>query len=222
MARTLVLRHTTLVAALACSLAVKVVRTAFPNTPAGKLKAPMREYESLFASTLSKPAVLSAVLADIAKAWTADPAIQGLLQPLFFFKGFQALTTYRIAHEMWKADGAANVTAALLMQSCMSELYAIDIHPGATFGAGVMLDHATGIVVGSTAMVGSDVYMLHEATLGATGKPMGDARRHPEIGSSCTIGAGSKVLGDVIMTSQPSAPPPSLRVTSRVAAPLSA
>ena len=86
---------------------------------------------------------------------------------------------------------------ALLLQSRSSELFAVDIHPAATIGDGVMLDHASGIVIGSTAILGDDIYMLHSTTLGATGRPMGKRKRHPTIGSSCTIGAGCTILGDI-------------------------
>jgi serine O-acetyltransferase len=98
---------------------------------------------------------------------------------------------------MWSEGGAANQGAALMLQSRISELFGVDIHPGAVIGNGVMLDHATGIVIGSTAIVGSDVYMLHGVTLGATGKPTGGKKRHPTIGSRVILGAGCTVLGDV-------------------------
>ncbi len=118
-----------------------------------------------FAAALRRPGVLRAVLADVAKCWVADPAVSSLFQPLFLFKGFQSVLAYRIAHALW-ADGDEG--AALLLQSRASELFAVDIHPTATLGAGVMLDHGTGVVIGSTAVIGDDVYMLHGVTLGAT------------------------------------------------------
>jgi len=126
-----------------------------------------------------------------------DPAADGVLQPLLFFKGFHALTTYRVAHALWIKGTAASRGAALLLQSRAAELFAVDIHPAAQIGNGVMLDHATGIVIGATAILGSDVYMLHGVTLGATGKPTGGRKRHPTIGSRVVLGAGSTVLGDI-------------------------
>ena len=84
-----------------------------------------------------------------------------------------------------------------MLQSRCAELFSVDIHPAATIGNGVMLDHATGIVIGSTAVVGSDVYMLHGVTLGATGRPTGGRKRHPTVGSRCVLGAGATVLGDI-------------------------
>ena len=127
----------------------------------------------------------------------ADPAVSSLFQPLFLFKGFQSVLAYRIAHALW-ADGDEG--AALLLQSRASELFAVDIHPTATLGAGVMLDHGTGVVIGSTAVIGDDVYMLHGVTLGATGKPVPrGSKRHPTLGRGCTVGANATVLGDIVV-----------------------
>ncbi len=150
-----------------------------------------------FAAAGRGPGVLLAVLADVAKCWVADPAVSTLFQPLFLFKGFQAVLAYRIAHALW-ADGDEG--AALLLQSRASELFAVDIHPTATLGAGVMLDHGTGVVIGSTAVIGDDVYMLHGVTLGATGKPVPrGSKRHPTLGRGCTVGANATVLGDIVV-----------------------
>ena len=149
------------------------------------------------AAALRRPGVLRAVLADVAKCWVADPAVSSLFQPLFLFKGFQSVLAYRIAHALW-ADGDEG--AALLLQSRASELFAVDIHPTATLGAGVMLDHGTGVVIGSTAVIGDDVYMLHGVTLGATGKPVPrGSKRHPTLGRGCTVGANATVLGDIVV-----------------------
>ena len=200
MAHLFVLRHTQLPTAIGHALAGKVYGgSLFSGSTPTALEALKEAYTATFVSTLSQPSVMSSVLADLAKAWIADPATQGLFQPIFFFKGFQAVTTYRVAHRLWTTGDACSRGAALLLQSRMAELFAVDIHPAATIGDGVMLDHASGIVIGSTAILGNDVYMLHSTTLGATGKPMGTARRHPKIGSSCTIGAGCTVLGDLVV-----------------------
>ena len=102
-----------------------------------------------------------------------------------------------MAHTLWCGGGAAQMGAALMLQSRASELFGVDIHPAATVGNGVMLDHATGVVVGSTAVLGSDLYCLHGVTLGATGKPTFGAKRHPTVGRACVLGAGATVLGDV-------------------------
>ena len=198
MANHFVLRHARLPTALGHALAGKVCEGGvFAGSTAADFDALKGAFVATFIDTISAPAVMSSVLADLAKAWIADPATQGLFQPIFFFKGFQAITLYRVAHRLWTLGDACSRGAALLLQSRMAELFAVDIHPAATIGDGVMLDHASGIVIGSTAILGNDVYMLHSTTLGATGKPMGAARRHPKIGSSCTIGAGCTVLGDL-------------------------
>ena len=115
----------------------------------------------------------------------------------FLFGAPTISEAYRIAHALWD-DGDEG--AALLLQSRASELFAVDIHPMATLGAGVMLDHGTGVVIGSTAVIGDDVYMLHGVTLGATGKPVPrGSKRHPTLGRGCTVGANATVLGDIVV-----------------------
>jgi serine O-acetyltransferase len=121
-----------------------------------------------------------------------DPAARGLLQPFLYYKGFSALQAWRVAHWLW---GEGREAMALHLQSRISELFQVDIHPAAEIGAGVFLDHATGIVIGETARVGDDVSMLHGVTLGGTGKERGD--RHPKIGNGVLLGAGAKVLGPI-------------------------
>jgi serine O-acetyltransferase len=121
-----------------------------------------------------------------------DPACQNLLSPFLYFKGFQALTAYRIANRLWK-DGREEI--ALYLQSIISQVFTVDIHPAARIGSGILLDHATGIVIGETAVVEDDVSMLHEVTLGGTGKQRGD--RHPKVRRNVLIGAGTKILGNI-------------------------
>lgn len=121
-----------------------------------------------------------------------DPACDSPLQPLLFLKGFHALATYRVAHHLWSRDRRE---LALYFQSIASEVFAVDIHPAATIGCGIMLDHATSFVVGETAIIEDNVSILHEVTLGGTGKISGD--RHPIIRSGVLLGAGAKILGRV-------------------------
>ncbi|KAG6537587.1 hypothetical protein ZIOFF_002681 [Zingiber officinale] len=109
-----------------------------------------------------------------------------------YYKGFLALQTHRVAHRLW-AEGRRG--AALLLQSRSSEVFAVDIHPGARIGAGVLLDHATGVVIGETAVVGNGVSLLHAVTLGGTGKEGGD--QHPKISDGVLVGAGTQILGNV-------------------------
>jgi serine O-acetyltransferase len=140
----------------------------------------------------SDPAIGAAVLRDLRAVFERDAACKGYLQPFLFFKGFQALQTHRVAHWLWREG---RETLAFHFQSRMSELFQLDIHPAARFGAGVFLDHGTGITVGETATVGDDVSMLHAVTLGGTGAVRGD--RHPKIGRGVLLGAGAKVLGAI-------------------------
>jgi serine O-acetyltransferase len=136
--------------------------------------------------------LVEAAAADLHAVYERDPATKGYLQPFLFFKGFIALQAYRIGHRLWRTG---RETLALYIQSRMSELFQVDIHPAARFGKGVFLDHGTGVVIGETAIVGDDVSMLHGVTLGGTGAQRGD--RHPKIGRGVLLGAGAKVLGNI-------------------------
>lgn len=131
-------------------------------------------------------------LADIQAYVDRDPATKSTSQPFLHFKGWQAIQSQRIAHWLWKQGREA---LAFYLQSRMSELYQVDIHPAARLGKGLFFDHATAIVIGETATVGDNCSLLHEVTLGGTGKEKHD--RHPKIGSGVLIGAGAKVLGNI-------------------------
>ncbi|WP_322865519.1 serine O-acetyltransferase [Aquicoccus sp. G2-2] len=133
-----------------------------------------------------------AARADIAAVYDRDPACHRFLQPLLFFKGFQAVQAYRVAHWLW-LTGRRDLS--FFFQMRISEMFGIDIHPAARVGKGIMIDHAHGIVIGETAVVGDNVSMLHSVTLGGTGKE--DEDRHPKIGDGVLIGAGAKVLGNI-------------------------
>jgi len=130
--------------------------------------------------------------ADIAAVYDRDPACHRFLQPLLFFKGFQAVQAYRVAHWLWNT-GRRDL--AYFFQMRVSEVFSIDIHPAAKVGKGIMIDHAHAIVIGETAVVGDNVSLLHSVTLGGTGKE--DEDRHPKIGDGVLIGAGAKVLGNI-------------------------
>lgn len=133
-----------------------------------------------------------AARADITAVLDRDPACHRMLQPVLYFKGFQAMQAYRLAHYLWK-EGRKDLSYFIQMRC--SEVYGIDIHPGARIGRGIMIDHAHSIVIGETAVVGDNVSMLHSVTLGGTGKE--DEDRHPKIGDGVLIGAGAKVLGNI-------------------------
>ncbi|MCL4170025.1 UNVERIFIED_CONTAM: hypothetical protein GTU68_037328 [Idotea baltica] len=121
-----------------------------------------------------------------------DPACTSLIQPLLYYKGFLAISTYRLSHQLWKNDRRE---LALYFQSLSSEVFGVDIHPAARLGCGLFLDHATSVVMGETTIVEDNVSILHEVTLGGTGKVSGD--RHPIVRSGVLIGAGAKILGRV-------------------------
>lgn len=140
----------------------------------------------------STPSLGDAARADLLAVYDRDPATHRLIQPILFFKGFQALQAYRMGHWLWQ-QGRRDM--AYFVQMRCSECFGVDIHPAAVIGTGVMIDHAHSIVIGETATVGNDVSMLHSVTLGGTGKEDGD--RHPKIGDGVMIGAGAKVLGNI-------------------------
>ena len=153
---------------------------------------PLALREVLDESYDAEPSLVDAAAADLRAVFERDPACKGYLQPFLWFKGFAALQTHRVAHRLWRGG---RETLAFHLQSRVSELFQVDIHPAARFGRGVFIDHGTGVVVGETASVGDDVSMLHGVTLGGTGAAGVD--RHPKIGNGVLLGAGSKVLGNI-------------------------
>ncbi len=169
------------------SLSVRLSRKlAYHATPEGHLK-------EIFMEAFTEEAGLGeTVRADIVAIKERDPACMGYLCPVLNFKGFQALTCYRIAHHLWGRD---RKQLALYFQSLISEVFAVDIHPAARIGKGILLDHATSFVAGETTVVEDDVSILHEVTLGGTGKVAGD--RHPKVRQGVLIGAGAKLLGNI-------------------------
>ena len=133
-----------------------------------------------------------AIREDLDAVLERDSACHEYYLPFLYFKGFQALQTHRVAHWLWRQG---RHSLALFLQSCMSQKLGVDIHPAAQFGKGILLDHATGLVVGETAVVGNKVSILQSVTLGGTGKTDGD--RHPKIGDGVLISAGAKILGNI-------------------------
>jgi serine O-acetyltransferase len=163
---------------------------------AGKLESPylsamsLREImdEVMWASAEIREAIRRDLLAIASR----DPAARGVAEPFLHYKGFHALEAYRVSHGLWLNGREA---LALYCQNRISEVFAVDIHPAARVGKGILIDHGTSVVIGETAVVGDDVSMLHEVTLGGTGKETGD--RHPKVGNCVLIGAGAKILGNV-------------------------
>ena len=140
----------------------------------------------------SDPDVLRAAEIDMLATFSRDPACEDLTTPFLFYKGFHALQAHRIAHWLWR-EGRR--TLAQFFQNQISVTLGVDFHPAARVGCGIMLDHATGIVVGETAVIEDDVSILHSVTLGGTGKVTGD--RHPKIRKGVLLAAGCKVIGNI-------------------------
>lgn len=140
------------------------------------------------------PNIAHAASEDIKAVRERDPACKTYATPLLFFKGYQALQCYRVAHWLWRQG---RESLAQLLQNRISEVFAVDIHPAARIGEGILLDHGTGFVVGETAVIDDHVSILQEVTLGGTGKEHGD--RHPKIRRGVLIGAGAKILGNVVV-----------------------
>lgn len=139
-----------------------------------------------------EPEVGSAIRADLSAVLERDPATRTYAEPFLYYKGFHAIQSYRIGHWLWQSNRRQ---LALYIQNRISEQFAVDIHPAAYLGRGLFMDHGTSIVIGETAVVEDDVSMLHEVTLGGTGKQSGD--RHPKIRKGVLIGAGAKILGNI-------------------------
>ncbi|KAJ4918018.1 hypothetical protein Rs2_03568 [Raphanus sativus] len=175
--------HRSLDSALANILSVKL----------STLTLPSNTLFELFISVLQEsPEITESLKKDLIAAKERDPACLSYVHCFLSFKGFLACQAHRIAHKLWTQD---RKILSLLIQNRVSEAFAVDIHPGAKIGDGILLDHATGVVIGETAVVGDNVSILHGVTLGGTGKQGGD--RHPKIGDGVLIGAGTCILGSI-------------------------
>jgi serine O-acetyltransferase len=138
------------------------------------------------------PKLSEIIRADLAAVYDRDPACNRYIEPVLYFKGFHAIQAHRLAHVLWERG---RQDFALYLQSRASAVLQVDIHPAVPMGRGIFFDHGTGIVIGGTAIVGDDVSILQEVTLGGTGKEKGD--RHPKIRRGVLIGAGAKILGNI-------------------------
>ncbi|WP_115718952.1 serine O-acetyltransferase [Gallaecimonas mangrovi] len=177
------LKHDGLGSALSYMLANKL---ANPIMPAIAIRDIVEE------AYRQDPGMIVSAAFDIEAVRERDPAIDKYSTPLLYLKGFHALQAYRIAHWLWRQG---RQSLAVYLQNEISVTFAVDIHPAARIGKGIMLDHATGIVIGETAVVEDDVSILQSVTLGGTGKTCGD--RHPKIREGVLIGAGAKILGNI-------------------------
>jgi serine O-acetyltransferase len=154
--------------------------------------SPMMTREIFDEAMQAEPAIGDAVRADLSAVFDRDPACNAHVDAFLFYKGFHALQTHRVAHWLWHHDRRA---MALFFQNRISGLFGVDIHPAARMGKGIMIDHATGVVIGETAVVEDDVSIMQGVTLGGTGKETGD--RHPKVRRGSLISLGAKVLGNI-------------------------
>jgi serine O-acetyltransferase len=178
-----VLRHGDLESALSVILANKLQTS---DLPAILLRDLIQE------ALTGDQSIRASIRADLLAARTRDPAARGYAQPFLYYKGFHALQAHRVAHWLW---GQGRSALAAHLQNRISEAFGVDVHPAARIGSGVLIDHGTSVVIGETAVVEDNVSLLHEVTLGGTGKEMGD--RHPKVRRGVLIGAGAKILGNI-------------------------
>jgi serine O-acetyltransferase len=151
------------------------------------------QIEYIFTQAIAAdPTIAASFIADLAAVLERDPACTRLLEPLLYFKGFHALQAYRLSHWLWN-EGRRDL--ALQLQSRISSALQCDIHPAASIGKGIFLDHATGLVVGATTVIEDDVSILQNVTLGGTGNEAGD--RHPKVRRGVLLGAGAEILGNI-------------------------
>lgn len=180
---TMILNHATLEAAVAHRIAARLGHAVLPGDI----------IEQTFLEAVDDDsAIAEALRVDIVAVADRDPACTRLIEPVLYFKGFHAIQTHRLAHWLWNRG---RQDFALYLQSRSSEVFQVDINPAVRIGKGIFLDHATGVVVGQTAVIEDDVSILQNVTLGGTGKERGD--RHPKIRRGVLIGAGAKILGNI-------------------------
>ena len=178
-----VLNHETFQGALSFLLASKL------DSPVVSSMAIREIFEEAYAK---EPDIIRAAEIDIKAIRSRDPACNSYSTPLLFYKGFHALQSHRVAHWLWTQE---RHSLSFYLQNQMSAIFGVDIHPAAHIGCGIMFDHATGVVIGETAVVEDDVTMLHGVTLGGTGKEQGD--RHPKVRKGVLIGASASVIGNL-------------------------
>lgn len=178
-----ILKHRHLGSALSYILANKLATATVPAISVREIVEEAHE---------SDPQLIVSAALDIKAVRDRDPAVGSCTTPLLYLKGVHALQGYRVANWLWRQG---RTSLAVYLQNQISVAFAVDIHPAARIGHGIMLDHATGIVIGETAVVENDVSILQNVTLGGTGKESGD--RHPKIREGVMIGAGAKVLGNI-------------------------
>ena len=177
-----IMNHGNLGSALSFHLSQKLASTSFPAMM----------LRDIMDDAFKDPAIVEQAARDIQATVDRDSACKLYSSPFLYFKGFLSLQAYRVAHQLWN-QGRRSL--ALLLQHRISMTFAVDIHPGAKIGSGLMIDHATGLVIGETAVVEDSVSIMQSVTLGGTGKEVGD--RHPKIRRGVLIGPGAKILGNI-------------------------
>lgn len=178
-----VLNHATFEEALSFLLASKLESPTIHSITLRDVMCAAHEEDSVIAD---------AGIADLVAVRERDAACRGYSQPFLYFKGYHALQAYRVAHHLWRKGRHA---LALHLQSRVSEYFGIDVHPAAQIGRGILMDHGTGVVIGETAVVEDDVSIMHEVTLGGTGKHGGD--RHPKVRRGSLVSVSAKILGNI-------------------------
>ena len=178
-----ILQHDRLEQALSYHLARKL---------GGEDLSPLAVREMFDDAVADDPGIGEALRADLSAVFERDPACHSYVDAFLFYKGVHALESWRISHWLWNQGRKA---MALFLQSRISQLFAVDVHPAARIGRGIMFDHATGIVIGETAVVEDDVSIMQDVTLGGTGKESGD--RHPKIRRGVLLSLGAKILGNI-------------------------
>lgn len=179
-----VLQHQSLISSLSYILANKLSTSLISE------KTIQNVFYDIYVNNSS---ILNFLVRDIKAVLQRDPAVKDYLTPLLYLKGFHALEAYRISHYLWNIK---KQSLSIYLQSRISSEFSVDIHPAAYIGSGVMLDHATGIVIGESVIIEDDVSIFHSVTLGGTGKNF-SKNRHPTIRKGVIIGAGAKILGNI-------------------------
>ena len=176
-------QHDSLESAISDLLASKL---ASDDIPVSTLRQQFHE------AFLEEDSLIQSVLNDLLATKQRDPAVRAHADIMLYFKGFQAVQAYRVANWLWRQQ---RENLALYIQSLISQVFTVDIHPAATIGSGIMIDHATGIVIGETCVLKDNISIMQGVTLGGTGNESGD--RHPKIYSGVLIGSSAQILGNV-------------------------
>lgn len=179
-----ILKHKSLSSALSHILSNKLSTSSVSENKIQKI------FNEIYLNNFS---ILNSVVKDLKAILERDPVVNNYLTPLLYLKGFHALQSYRLSHYLWNVK---KISLSTYLQSRISTVFSVDIHPAASIGSGVMLDHATGIVIGEGAIIEDDVSIFHSVTLGSTGKNY-SKNRHPTIRKGVIIGAGAKILGNI-------------------------